>query len=120
MSKPTPKPVAVASEDPTARKGDAYDKENTEIALNRATRQVNDNCGAATDDDGKATGPWGQIKLKLTLGHNGHMKAVGVPNPYTGKPVGNCVVKAFSNLAFPPWAGADTDIAWPVEVHPPK
>lgn len=112
------KPIKV--EDTSKHNNDTYDKEQTEIVLNRATRLVNDNCGLTKDPDGKATGPWGQVTIKLTLGHNGHMKAVKVPSPYDGKPVGSCIVKAFENLVFPPWAGADAeDIEWTVELHPP-
>jgi hypothetical protein len=99
---------------------DQYDKEATEVVLKRATRQVKDNCGAAKDDSGKATGPWGKATLQIILGHNGHSKNITVPPPYQGKPTGNCVEKAFTNLTFPPWAGADTQIDWEIEIPQPK
>src|SRR3954447_22640399 len=38
------------------RRTDEYDKEATEIVVKRAARQVKENCGAAKDDNGKATG----------------------------------------------------------------
>jgi hypothetical protein len=95
---------------------DQYDKEATESVLKRAARQVKDNCGAAKDESGKAVGPWGKATLQVILGHNGHSKAVTVPAPYQGKPTGNCVEKAFTNLTFPPWSGADTQIDWEVEL----
>jgi hypothetical protein len=105
----------------TASKKDSeYDKEATNVVLNRATRQVKDNCGFATDDTGKATGPWGKLDLKLLLGANGHMRTVTVPDPYAGKPVGRCVEKAFANLIFPPWSGEDTEVTWPAEVVKPE
>lgn len=102
------------------RRNDVYDKEATEVVLKRAARQVKDNCGAATDESGKATGPWGKATLQVQLGHNGHSKGVVVPPPYQGKPVGNCVEKAFANLTFPPWGGADTEVPWEVEIAPPS
>jgi hypothetical protein len=101
---------------PPGQRHDQYDKEATEATLKRATRQVKDNCGAAKDDDGKATGPWGKVTLSLVLGPNGHMKSVTVPPPYDGKAVGSCISKAFTNLSFPPWAGQDTPLEWEVEV----
>src|SRR5689334_11488736 len=64
--------------DPTARSGNVYDKEATEIALKRGSRQVKDNCGQAKDADGKLAGPFGKSTVQLTLGHNGHMKDVKV------------------------------------------
>jgi hypothetical protein len=99
--------------------GDTYDKEQTEVVLNRAARQVLGNCGFAKGEDGKAIGPWGKTNVSITLGHNGHAKSVTIPEPFDGKPTGNCAVKAFSNLTFPPWSGPDETIEWPVEIHQP-
>jgi len=44
---------------------------------------------------------------------------VTVPAPYQGKPVGNCVEKAFTNLTFPPWGGSDAEVSWEVELVNP-
>ncbi|MDB4942929.1 MAG: hypothetical protein JWP97_2463 [Labilithrix sp.] len=101
------------------RNQNQYDKESTEIAVKRAARQVKDNCGAAKDDAGKATGPWGKVTIQLALGHNGHSKGTTVPAPFQGKPVGNCIERAFTNLTFAPWAGTDTEITWEVELVQP-
>ncbi len=96
-----------------------YDKESTEIVLKRSARQVKDNCGAAKDETGKATGPWGKLTIQVALGRNGHSKGVTVPAPYDGKAPGKCIVQAFSNMQYPPWAGSDTTIDWEVEVVKP-
>ena len=113
-----PKNTTGATEAPT-RRTDVYDKEATEVVLKRAARQVKENCGAAKGDDGKATGPWGKATLQIQLGRNGHSKGVTVPPPYQGKPAGNCVEKAFTNLTFPPWGGSDTQIDWEIELVNP-
>jgi hypothetical protein len=110
---PPPPPTASASN------GVPYDKEAVEIVLKRAARQVKANCGAATDEDGKATGPWGKTTVTVKLGHNGHSQGATVEAPYDGKPVGKCITQAFAILTFPPFAGADTPVDWPVEVVPP-
>lgn len=102
-----------------AKRSDQYDKEATEFVLKRAARQVKDNCGHAKDESGKALGPWGKTTVQVQLGHNGHSKGTTVPAPYQGKPTGNCVEKAFTNLTFPPWAGADTEVDWEVELIEP-
>jgi len=117
-SKPQPAGGAAVTEG-SARRADQYDKEATEVVLKRAARQVKDNCGAAKDDNGKATGPWGKATIQIVLGHNGRSKGLTVPAPYQGKPTGNCVEKAFTNLTFPPWGGADTQIDWEVELVQP-
>ena len=114
-----PKGPALSSvNEGVTRRTDEYDKEATEVAVKRAARQVKDNCGAAKDENGKASGPWGKATLMIQLGHNGHSRGVSVPAPFQGKASGNCVEKAFTNLTFPPWAGADTEISWEVELVP--
>jgi hypothetical protein len=107
------------TEAPT-RRTDQYDKEATEVVIKRAARQVKANCGAAKGDDGKATGPWGKVTVQLQLGSNGHSKGITVPSPYQGKPAGNCIEKAFTNLTFPPWGGTDTEVSWEVELVSPE
>lgn len=104
---------------PKQRRSDEYDKEATEVVLKRAARQVKQNCGAATDEDGKASGPWGQGSMRLVLGHNGHLKEAAIGSPFEGKPTGRCAVQAFSRLTYPPWAGSDMNLDWPVELVPP-
>ena len=97
-----------------------YDKDQVNIVLNRASNQVKNNCGSATDENGKAAGPWGNVKVTVTLGRNGHVHGVAVPDPYNGKPVGTCIEHAFQYLIFPPYAApADVTVDRDVELHPP-
>jgi len=115
----TPPPAPPPQDPATASGGTAYDKEAVETVLKRAAIQVKANCGAATGEDGKATGPWGKTTATVTLGHNGHSRGATVPAPYEGKPVAKCIAQAFAILIFPPFAGGDTPIDWPVEVVAP-
>lgn len=114
-----PKSSGTAPNEAPKQRTDQYDKEGTEIALKRAARQVKDNCGQAKDENGKAIGPWGKTTIQVQLGHNGHSKGTTVPAPFQGKPSGTCVEKAFTNLTFPPWAGADAQVDWEVEIVEP-
>ena len=108
-------------EEPAAGGKAPYDKEAVDVQLKRASRQVKANCGAATDDEGKATGPWGSTKVSVTLGRNGHVRGVTIPTPYDGKPVGVCVVNAFEKIQFPPYpGGSDVVVDWDVEIVQPK
>jgi hypothetical protein len=116
----TPTKSGATVNEAPAKRSDQYDKEGTEVALKRAARQVKDNCGQAKDDNGKAVGPWGKTTVQVQLGHNGHSKGVTVPAPYQGKPTGNCVERAFTDLTFPPWAGADAQVDWEVELIDPN
>jgi hypothetical protein len=106
----------------TAPAGDkvAYDKDSVEVVLKRAANQVKGNCGAASDENGKANGPWGTAKIQVRLGRNGHVRGVEVPERYADKPVGVCIVHAFQNLVFPPYAApSDVVVEWEVEIVRP-
>ncbi|HZU83811.1 MAG TPA: hypothetical protein VE987_12880 [Polyangiaceae bacterium] len=101
--------------------GAAYDKDAVDVQLKRAAKQVRDNCGSASDEDGNKTGPWGSTTATLVLGRNGHIADVTVPAPYSGKPVGDCVVRSFKKIQFPPYAGSsDVTVTWDVEIKEPK
>jgi hypothetical protein len=98
-----------------------YDHDAVDIELKRAARQVKGNCGAATDENGAATGPWGKLTANITLGRNGHVKQVTVPAEFDGKPVGLCVVHAFQKIQFPPYPGSsDSVLDYDIEVSKPK
>jgi len=113
---PTPPPPPSAA---STSGGVPYDKDAVEVGLKRAARQVKANCGATTDEDGKATGPWGTGSVTVKLGHNGHSQGATIGPPFDGQPVGKCITQAFAILTFPPFAGADTTVDWPVEVVKP-
>jgi len=99
--------------------GQAYDRATLEVSLKRAARQVSSNCGAATDDTGTASGPWGKTTITVKLGHNGHSRGGTVPPPFDGKTTGRCSVQAFTNLIYAPFAGSDVDVDWPIEIKKP-
>jgi hypothetical protein len=98
-----------------------YDKDAVDAELKRSARQVKGSCGAATDDEGKATGPWGKVMASIVLGRNGHVKQVTLPSNYDGKPAGTCIVHAFQKVQFPPYAApTDATVEWEVDVVQPK
>ncbi len=98
-----------------------YDKDAVDAQLKRAARLVKSGCGSASDSDGNRNGPWGSTKASVVLGRNGHVKQVTVPDPYNGKPVGDCVINAFKKIQFPPYAGSsDVVVDWDVEIVQPK
>jgi hypothetical protein len=91
-----------------------------EVALKRAARQAKANCGAAKDADGKAVGPFGKTTVNIVLGRNGHSKNVTLDSSFDDKPAGKCIIQAFKNLTYAPWAGADAATTWEVELVQPK
>ncbi len=109
-----------ASGDSEASTG-SYDKEAVEAQLKRAAKQVRANCGSASDEEGAKTGPWGSTTATIVLGRNGHIREVTVPAPYSGKPVGECVVNSFRKIQYPPYnAARDASINWDIQIVEPK
>ncbi len=98
-----------------------YDKDAVGVELRRAARQVKGNCGAATDENGAANGPWGTLKASIVLGRNGHVRQITIPPEFDGKPVGDCVVHAFQKIVFPPYAASsDATIDYALEIKKPR
>jgi len=89
----------------TAGKG--YDKDEIAAKMKRSAKQIKANCGAATDEEGKATGPWGTVHVSVTLGSNGHVKDVAIPDPYKDKPVGTCISRQLMKISFAPYVASD-------------
>ena len=102
-----------------SQRTDQYDKEATEVVIKRAARQVKENCGARRATTARRPARGARPRSRSSSEKNGHSKGVTVPAPYQGKPVGNCVEKAFTNLTFPPWGGSDTEVSWEVELVNP-
>lgn len=101
--------------------GASYDKDAVEAQLKRAAKQIKENCGSASDEDGNKAGPWGSTTATVVLGRNGHVQEVTVPSPYSGKPVGDCVVNSFKKIQFPPYGGAtDVSVPWDIQLVAPK
>jgi hypothetical protein len=99
----------------------AYDKDAVDAQLKRAAKQVKENCGSASDEDGNKNGPWGSTTATVVLGRNGHVQDVTLPAPYSGKPVGDCVVNSFKKIQFPPYGGStDVSVPWDVQIVQPK
>jgi hypothetical protein len=113
--------AAASGADDSSSGGGSYDKDAVDAQLKRAAKQVKDNCGSASDEEGAKTGPWGSTTATVVLGRNGHVHEVTVPAPYGGKPVGDCVVNSFRKIQFPPYAGAsDVSVTWDVQIVEPK
>jgi hypothetical protein len=103
-----------------SRSLNTYDKQQIDRLMASKAALVKANCGAAKDESGKATGPWGKVAIRVGLGSNGHEKSVFVPPPYDGKPVGQCITRAYTNLSFSPWDGADGEVDVDVELDKPE
>lgn len=116
----TPRATATETTPTSSGPTTAYDKDEVEALLRRSAKSVKEHCGAATNETGKPTGPWGTTKVMVKIGSRGHSKETVIPPPYDGKPTGICAVQAFANLTYTPFPGADVTIEWEVEIPEPK
>ncbi len=115
-SAPPPKPTSTApptEDSPNDRKSATYDKAQTTAVINRATRQVAE-CPKINTE-----GPFGEVKVQLTLSGKGKIAEAKLPPPFEGTPIGQCVKKAFEAEIIPPWSGPDAQIEAPISLKGP-
>jgi hypothetical protein len=114
-SAPPPKATAAPRPDdqPDDRKSATYDKAQTTAVINRATRQVAE-CPKINTE-----GPFGEVKVQLTLSGKGKISEARLPAPFEGTPIGKCIKKAFEAEIIPPWSGPDAQIEAPVTLKAP-
>ena len=99
---PPPKPTADATkveDKPNDRKPTKPDEQLTSEALARATRQ------AAQCAQINTEGPFGDFSFTVVLSETGKVAEARLPPELAGKPIGNCVKKAYESEIIPPWQG---------------
>jgi hypothetical protein len=72
--------------------------------INRAIRQVAE-CPKINGE-----GPFGEVRVQLTLSNKGKISEAKLPAPFEGTAIGKCVKKAFEAEIIPPWSGPDAQI----------
>lgn len=115
-AKPAKKPEdATKREDrPGERKASTFDKQQTQISVNRGARQAAECAKIHTE------GPFGDFKAALTIGSKGKIDDAVVPPPFAGTAIGKCVETAFEHEMVPPWEGPDEKLDVDVSLKKPK
>ena len=115
-AKPVPKPEDVTKREdkPGERKASTFDKQQTQVSINRGARQ------AAECAKIHAEGPFGDFKATVLISNKGKVHDAIVPAPFAGTAIGNCVEKAFEHELVPPWDGPDEKLEADVSLKKPK
>ncbi len=115
-AKPVKKPDdATKREDrPGERKASTFDKQQTMVSVHRGARQASE-CAKIHAD-----GPFGDVKVSLTIGSKGKIDDASVPPPFAGTAIGKCVETAFEHEMVPPWEGPDEKLDADVSLQKPK
>lgn len=83
-----------------------FDKKQVKMELQRATRSAESCPGVVHEQEGKDK-PRGETSVTITFQEDGTVKSVSIPSPFDGKPVGDCVIRAYKAVLVPPYTGGE-------------
>ena len=105
-------PKAAADSD-EARRGQ-FDAQQAEVVLARAAKNAHQCVDIVPGKDQ----PHGEAKVTVTFSPKGRTTKADVDAPFSGTPMGNCVTRAFVDIIFPPFDGADVQRVQAVDLNP--
>ena len=92
-----------------AEKKREFDKKQTKMELQRATRSAESCPGSVVEAKEK---PRGDTRVSITFQEDGTVKQVSIPSPFDGTPVGDCVLRAYKSVIVPPFEGGYQIVDW--------
>jgi hypothetical protein len=104
-------PSAYSGEETDAEKKRAFDRNQTEMELKRATRSA-ESCPGVVAEQEKKDHPRGETRVSVTFQEDGTVRQISIPSPFDGTPVGDCVMRAYKSVIIPPYTGGDQIIDW--------
>jgi len=104
-----------SSEETDSEKKKKFDKKQTKLELQRATLSAESCPGVVYEQEGKEH-PRGAFKVTITFQEDGTVKTIAVPSPFDGKPVGDCVTRAYKGVIIPPYTGGEQIVDWDVDL----
>ena len=111
--------LSYASEETDSEKKRKFDKKQTKLELQRATLSAESCPGVVYEQEGKEH-PRGSFKVTVTFQEDGTVRQVTVPSPFDGKPVGDCVTRAYKAVIVPPYSGGEQIVDWDVDLKDQK
>lgn len=94
-----------------AEKLKEFDKNQSTMELQRATRSAESCPGVVAGQETKAK-PRGEVTITITFQEDGTVKSASIPSPFDGTPVGDCVLRAYKAVIVPPYTGGDHIVDW--------
>lgn len=108
-----------SGEETDQEKKKKFDKKQTKMELQRATMSAESCPGVVYEQEGKEH-PRGDFKATITFQEDGTVKAITIPSPFDGKPVGDCVIQAYKHVIIPPYVGGEQIVDWDVSLKDKK
>lgn len=108
--------ASYASEETDAEKKREFDRKQVDLELKRATRSAESCPGVVAEEEKKGEHPRGDTKVSITFQEDGTVRQVAIPSPFDGKPIGDCVIRAYKAVIVPPYTGGEQIVDWDVSL----
>jgi len=104
------------SEETDSEKKREFDKKQTKMELQRATRSAESCPGVVAGQEPKDKKPRGDTRVTLHFQEDGTVREASIPEPFDGTPVGDCVIRAYKAVIVPPYVGGEQIVDWEVSI----
>jgi hypothetical protein len=98
-------PPSLAGDVQADEKAGSFDEAQAKIVLNRAANSARTCVNVVSQNQ-----PHGEATVTVTFSGTGKSTQATVGPPFEGKPIGNCVVRAFVNIIIKPFTGPDVQV----------
>jgi hypothetical protein len=98
-------PGSLAGDVSADKTKDAFDEAQAKIVLQRAAKSARTCLNVVGQNQ-----PRGDATVSVTFSGAGKSTKATVGPPFEGKPIGNCVVRAFVNIIVKPFEGPDVEM----------
>lgn len=103
----------------TAEEESKFDEESAEHEMKRASLNAVD-CPNTFEKAQLGDYTPGKAEVNMIFTNEGNVKDVEVGAPYSGTPVGDCIVRAMSTVKIEPFKGDEVPKTRELEMGPPK
>jgi hypothetical protein len=93
-------------------KKNAFDEAEAKILLSRAARSARTCVNVVSQSQ-----PHGDAVVTVTFSGTGKSTKATLGPPFEGKPIGNCVIRAFVNIIIKPFEGPDVQMTQKVTLR---
>jgi cell division protein FtsN len=105
-----------SSEETDSEKKREFDRKQTKMELQRATRSAETCPGVVAEQEKKGEHPRGETKVSISFQEDGTVRQVSIPSPFDGTPLGECVIRAYKAVIVPPYVGGEQIVDWDVSL----
>ncbi len=105
-------PASLGGDVRADEKRDAFDEAQGKVVLNRAANSARTCVNVVSSNQ-----PHGVATVTVTFSGSGKSTKATIGAPFDGKPIGNCVIRAFVNIVIKPFEGPDVQMTQKVTLR---